>query len=124
MRKQQAKIKDENKRRRYRRKLSIRKKINGTAESPRISVTKTNKNLFVQAIDDNTGKTLFSVQTFGKNAVGTGATADSAKTIGAKVAEQLKSNKIERAVFDRNGNVFAKVLNSLVESIKENGIRI
>jgi large subunit ribosomal protein L18 len=53
-----------------RRKLSIRKKIIGTADTPRVCVTKTNKHLFVQVIDDAAGKTLFSVQTFGKNAVG------------------------------------------------------
>jgi large subunit ribosomal protein L18 len=65
MRKNTSKIKNETKAKEYRRKLSIRKKIIGSAEAPRLCVTKTNKHLRVQAIDDVKSSTLFSFQTYG-----------------------------------------------------------
>ena len=61
MRKPIGKIRNESLKREIRRKLSIRKKISGTSEIPRICVRKTNKHLFVQVIDDVAGKTLVSI---------------------------------------------------------------
>ena len=110
---------------RQRRRLGIRKKIIGTVARPRVCVTKTNKNIFVQVIDDQTSKTLLSVQTFGKNAVsGAGCNIDGAKKIGTEVAKSLKSKKIESAVFDRAGLKYTGVLAALADSIRENGIQI
>jgi large subunit ribosomal protein L18 len=124
MRKTLKKIKNVTKAKDYRRKLSIRKKINGSSERPRICAVKTNKHLQVQVIDDNARKTLVSVQSFGKNAVGSAANVESAKLIGAKVAEQLKGSKIEKAVFDRNGKLYTGVIAAVADSIRENGIQI
>jgi large subunit ribosomal protein L18 len=124
MRKKIGKIKSASKQKQNRRKLSIRKKVIGTTERPRICATKGNKNLFVQVIDDSVSKTIFSVSTFGKNKVAEVATVETAKTVGAKVAELCKKNNIETAVFDRNGNVYTGVVKSLADSIRENGIRI
>ena len=125
MRKQIGKIKNSSLAKRYRRKLKIRKTVIGSTERPRICVGKTNKNIFVQAIDDSTHKTIFSVQTFGKNAVaGSANTKEGAKVLGAKLAEDLKAKKIEKAVFDRAGYKFHGVLAALVEGIKENGVSI
>lgn len=123
MRKKQGKIKSESLARRVRRKLSIRRKINGTTECPRLCVTKSNKNLFVQVVDDSTSKTLFSVQTFGKNAVKVAATKDGAKEVGAKVAGQLKEKNISSVVFDRSGNKYHGVIAALADSVRENGIK-
>ncbi|MBF0298005.1 MAG: 50S ribosomal protein L18, partial [Oligoflexia bacterium] len=69
MRKCIKKIKNLAKHRKIRRKLSIRNKINGNAEIPRICVVKTNKHLSVQVIDDISGNTLFSTCTYGKNVI-------------------------------------------------------
>lgn len=125
MRKQIGKIKNSSLAKRYRRKLKIRKTVIGSTERPRICVAKTNKNIFVQAIDDSAHKTLFSVQTFGKNAVaGARGNREGAKLLGAKVAENLKANKIETAVFDRAGHSYHGVLSALVEGIRENGVSI
>ncbi len=110
---------------RLRRRLSIRKKISGTTEKPRLCVIKTNKHLSVQVIDDVTSKTLFSVQSFGKKAEKThGNNKEGAKAIGASVAAKLKSSKIETAVFDRAGHKYHGVIAALVDSIRENGIRV
>lgn len=123
MRKNLKKIKNDSKAREYKRKLSIRKKVIGSADKPRISAFKSNKNLFVQVVDDSNGQTLFSVQTFGKNAIGS-ANQDGAKVIGEKVAKDLIERNIKTAVFDRNGKRYTGVVATLASSIRENGIQI
>lgn len=124
MRKTHKKIKNESKAKEYRRKLSIRKKVSGTADRPRICTTKTNKNLFVQVVDDVTSKTLFSVQTYGKSAVGKGANAEAAKVVGEAVAKGLNEKNITAAVFDRNGKKYTGVVATIAQAIRENGIQI
>ena len=106
-----------------RRKLSIRKTISGTAETPRVCVKRSDKNLSVQVVDDNSMKTLFSVCTYGKNKVDARANKDGAKLVGAKVAEGLKGRNIESIVFDRSGYVYHGVIASLADSMRENGIK-
>src|SRR5438477_157107 len=103
MRKNIARIKNEAKAKEYRRKLSIRKKVVGSAEKPRLAVTKSNKHLRVQAIDDVKSVTLFSVQTYGKAKVADHANAESAKKVGAAIASSLKQKNLTKAVFDRSG---------------------
>tara|TARA_R110002049_G_scaffold247121_2_gene421274 strand:- start:348 stop:722 length:375 start_codon:yes stop_codon:yes gene_type:complete len=124
MRKPLKKLKDEGQAKRLRRKLSIRKKIEGDTARPRICAVRSNKNLSVQVVDDAKGVTLFAVSTFGKNAVGKGSNKEAAKLVGSKVAEKLKANNIATAVFDRNGFQYAGVLSVLADSIRENGIQV
>ncbi len=124
MRKPIGKIKNASKAKELRRKLSIRKKVVGTADRPRICATKTNSNLFVQVVNDSESKTLFSVQTFGKKAVGSSANADSAKLVGAEVAKLLTEKNIKNAVFDRNGKKYTGVISALAGSIREGGVQI
>lgn len=124
MRKYIGKIKNASKAKEYRRKLSIRKKVVGSVERPRICATKTNKHLFVQVVDDATSKTIFSVQTFGKNAVAKSGNAEGAKQVGVQVAKLLAEKNIKTAVFDRNGKKYTGVISSLADSIRENGINI
>jgi large subunit ribosomal protein L18 len=124
MRKYIGKIKNPSKAKEQRRKLSTRKKVIGTDARPRICATKTNKHLFVQVVDDATSKTLFSVQTFGKNAVGKSGNAEGAKVVGAHVAKLMAEKNIKNAVFDRNGKKYTGVISTLADSIRENGIQI
>ncbi len=124
MRKSLKTIKNSSKAKEYRRKLAIRKKVVGTSERPRVCATKTNSNLFVQVVNDDESKTLFSVQTFGGKAVGTASNTDSAKLIGAEVAKRLSESNIKNAVFDRNGKKYTGVLAALADSIREGGIQI
>jgi len=124
MRKNAAKIKNEAKSKEYRRKLAIRKKVIGSAETPRLCVTKTNKHLRVQAIDDVKSVTLFSVQTYGKTKAADSANAEGAKKVGAAVAVSLKSKNLGKAVFDRSGKQYTGVIKALADSIRENGIQI
>ena len=124
MRKNTAKIKNETKAKEYRRKLSIRKKVVGSAEAPRLCVTKTNKHLRVQVIDDVKSATLFSVQTYGKAKAADHANAEGAKKVGAAIAAGLKKNNLTKAVFDRSGKQYTGVIKTLADSIRENGIQI
>lgn len=124
MRKNIAKIKNETKAKEYRRKLSIRKKVIGSAEKPRLAVTKSNKHLRVQIIDDVKSATLFSVQTYGKTKVANSCNAEGAKKVGAEVAATLKKNNLSKAVFDRSGKQYTGVIKALADSIRENGIQI
>lgn len=124
MRKTQGKVKNAKKAKQLRRKLAIRKKIIGTTAIPRICAEKTNKNIRVQVIDDSIGKTLFSVQTFGKSKVAEVGNTAGATKIGEAVAAKLKENKIEKAVFDRNGKTYTGVIATLATAIRENGIQI
>ena len=125
MRKPNGKLKSPKAARRLRRKLSIRKKVEGTTERPRVCAFRSNKHLTVQVIDDQTGKTLLSVQTYGKNAVsGAKANKEGAKLVGSKLAEELKAKKLENVVFDRAGYKYTGVIAALVETVRESGIRV
>ena len=125
MRKERRKIKNPSHRQKMRRRLAIRKKVVGTAEKPRICVIKSNKHLMVQVIDDHLGKTLFSVQTYGKKHLKDAENnKDGAKRIGDEVARILKKDKIERAVCDRAGCRYHGIIATLVDSVREQGIQI
>lgn len=124
MRKNAAKIKNDSKAKEYRRKLAIRKKVVGSAEKPRLAVTKSNKHLRVQAIDDVKSATLFSVQTYGKTKAADSCNAEGAKKVGAQVAATLKKQNLSKAVFDRSGKQYTGVIKALADAIRENGIQI
>ena len=89
-----------------RRRWRIRKKVRGTVERPRMSVRMSNKNIYVQFIDDEAGHTLASVSSKAKsveNREKLSANVDSAKEIGKLAGEAAKAAGVETAVFDRNG---------------------
>ena len=108
------------------RKFRIRKKVSGTAERPRLSVFKSNKNFTIQAIDDAAGKTLVSISTMEKDVSGQvkGINMDSAAKVAGILAERAKEKGISKMVFDRNGNVYHGRVKQIAESLRENGIEI
>jgi len=125
MRKVQRKINNPKIEKRLRRKLSLRKKIQGSSECPRICTTKSSKHLKVQVVDDVSHKILFSVQTFGKKTDSSlKKNEEGAKKLGTIVAEKLKENKISQAVFDRNGFKYFGLIAAVAQSIRENGVQI
>ncbi len=125
MRKIRGVVKSEKEAKRYRRRLSIRSRISGTGERPRICVNKTNKHLVVQVIDDVTGNTIASARTYGKNCVvGAKANVAGGKIVGADIAGKLKSLSVKQAVFDRNGYRYFGVVAAIADSVRENGITI
>jgi len=92
---------------RERRKMHIRKKVNGTAERPRLSIFRSSKHMYAQIVDDASHQTLVAVSTLDEK-IATELKGlkkiERAKKIGAAIAERAKQKGIEKVVFDRNGS--------------------
>ena len=104
---------------RVRRHKKIRSTLSGTETRPRVVVSKSNTNLFVQAIDDVAEKTLFSISTKSL----TGKKIEQAAEAGKKFAELMKKGGIKEIVFDRAGNIYTGRIKALAEGIREGGIK-
>lgn len=109
---------------RTRRKLRVRKRVNGTAERPRLSVFRSAKHLFVQVVDDVSGRTLVSVGTHGKTGlnVAEGHKVDLARAVGKKLAELCQGQQIGAVVFDRNGFRYTGRVRAVAEGAREGGL--
>jgi large subunit ribosomal protein L18 len=109
---------------RSRRKSRIRKKVIGTQEKPRLSVFRSLNHIYVQAIDDSTGKTLFaasSSEVRGKSK-GTG-NRDAAKAVGELIASKCKDKGIESVVFDRGGYLYHGRVKALADAARAAGLK-
>ena len=106
--------------RRLKIKRSIRSKISGTAQRPRLTVYRSNKGIYAQLIDDLQGRTLTAASSFELGV--TGNTVENAKQVGAKVAEKAKAAGIEAVVFDRNGYLYHGKVKALAEGAREGGL--
>ena len=109
-------------RRRLHRKIHIRKTIYGTAERPRMTVYKSGRNLYVQAINDDEGKTLASISTLEKDFIALKANIDSAAKLGEAFGSRLKDKNISKVVFDRNGYLYHCVVKALADATRKAGI--
>ncbi|OFY73596.1 MAG: 50S ribosomal protein L18 [Bacteroidetes bacterium RBG_19FT_COMBO_42_7] len=105
--------------------LRIRKKINGTAEKPRLAVFRSNKQIYVQLVDDLKGVTLLSVSSKEKEIAGnTGIKkTEQAKLVGKSLANRCKEKGIENIVFDRSGYKYHGRVKSLAEAAREGGLK-
>ncbi len=103
---------------RIKRKKRIRGKISGTERRPRASVFKSNRHLYIQAIDDTTGRTLAAAF----NAKGL-VNLKTSKEIGQRFAKSLIDKKIDSIVFDRGGYKFHGNIKVLADAIREAGIK-
>jgi large subunit ribosomal protein L18 len=101
-------------------KARVRSKVTGTAELPRLSVYKSNKYFYAQAIDDLAGHTLASVD--GRK-LGLKCNQEDVKEVAKKMAENLKAANIENIKFDRNGYLYHGVVASFAEALREAGIK-
>jgi len=109
---------------RERRKRRIRKKLSGDGARPRISVFRSAKHIYVQAIDDSLGTTLATVSTLSDGLKGVeGTKTDEAKAVGAAIAKVLKEKGIEQVVFDRNGYLYHGRVKALAEGAREAGLK-
>jgi large subunit ribosomal protein L18 len=107
--------------RRIRRKKGIRKSIYGSETKPRITVFRSNKHIYVQAIDDDKGSTLCSSSDV---KAGVKKNCDGAIFLGQKLAQNLKEAKVKQVVFDRNGYIYHGIVKSIAEGIRKGGIRV
>ncbi|MFK7935552.1 MAG: 50S ribosomal protein L18 [Saprospiraceae bacterium] len=107
--------------RRRRIRYRIRKKINGTAEKPRLSVFRSNKEIYVQLIDDVNGHTLASVSS--RHLDVSGSAVEVAKQVGQAIADKAKGAGIEDVVFDRSGYLYHGRVKSLADGAREGGLK-
>ena len=108
---------------RARRQLRARKKINGSAERPRLVVTRSSRHLFVQVIDDVQGTTLASASTMEADLRGAEADkSEKARKVGVLIAERAKAAGIEQVVFDRAGNKYHGRIAALADAAREAGL--
>ena len=111
--------------RRIKIKYRIRKNVFGTAERPRLSVFRSNKQIYVQVIDDEQGKTLvaaasndkeLAAQTKGKSGI------EAAAIVGKAIAERAQAKGIKKIAFDRGGYLFHGRVKSLADAAREAGL--
>ena len=107
---------------RLKRKVRIRKKVYGDSNKPRLAVYKSNKNIYVQAIDDLNHTTIGSASTLSKELKVERLTIDAAKKVGELMGDILNKNKIEEAVFDRGGYIYHGRVKALAEAARTAGL--
>ena len=107
---------------RTRRHIRVRRKISGTADCPRLSVYRSNKNLFVQVIDDVAGVTLCQASTLDKEIKTKHANKEAAKEVGALIAKRAMEKNIKAVVYDRGGYIYHGVVKELAEAAREAGL--
>ena len=109
--------------RRARIKKRIRKNISGTSTRPRLSVFRSNKQIYAQVIDDVKGVTITSASSHVKDSSTKVNKTDQAKLIGKEIAENASKAGINEVVFDRNGYLYHGRVKALAESARENGLK-
>ena len=116
-------MKLKNKNLRQKRKIRIRKKINGLKNKPRLAIYKSNKNIYVQAIDDLNQKTIATSSTLDKELKSKKLSLETARKVGEIMGDRLTELGIKEAVFDRGGYVYHGRIKALAEGIREKGIK-
>ena len=110
---------------RLRRKASIRKKMSGSAERPRLTVFRSSKHIYAQVVDDGAQKTLCAVSTLDEEVEKAGKglkKAERAEKVGAAIAELCKQKGIAKVVFDRNGYIYHGRIRALADAARKAGL--
>jgi len=111
---------------RLRRKRSIRKRISGTAERPRLSVFRSNRHIYAQVIDDVSGQTLATASTLNGEMLEANQSEkkrDVASQVGKLLAARCLAQNIDAVVFDRNGFIYHGRVKALADGAREGGLR-
>ncbi|MBD5316191.1 MAG: 50S ribosomal protein L18 [Bacteroides sp.] len=101
-------------------KARIRGRVSGTAQRPRMSVFRSNKQIYVQLVDDLAGTTLVSASSKG---IAEGNKSEIAAKVGAEIARKALEAGITEVVFDRNGYLFHGRVKSLADAAREGGLK-
>lgn len=107
---------------RVRRHVRVRRKVAGTTERPRLSVFRSEKNIYAQVIDDIKGVTLVAASSLDKGFEGTGGDIEAAKKVGEAVAKKAKDAGIDKVVFDRGGYIYHGRVQALADAAREAGL--
>jgi len=113
---------NEKSRKRSKRKMHIRKRITGTATRPRISVFRSNRHIYMQAIDDDEGRTLVSASNLEKDLSGLATTVEAAAKLGEEFGKRLIEKNVKSVVFDRNGYKYHGIIKAVADGTRKSGI--
>ena len=111
---------------RLRRKRSIRRRISGTADRPRLSVFRSSKHIYAQVIDDVSGETLVSASTQSpelKDELQGKKKSEKATLVGQLVAKKSLEREINKVVFDRNGFIYHGRVKAVADGAREAGLQ-
>lgn len=109
--------------RRIRIKRRIRKIVAGTSECPRLSVFRSNKEIYAQVIDDSNGHTIVSATSLKNDKLKGVAKIEQSTAIGKEIAEKAVAAGVKQVVFDRNGYLYHGRVKSLAEGAREGGLK-
>lgn len=110
---------------RIRRHRRLRNKVSGTAERPRLVVTRSNRHMFAQVVDDKAGHTLVWASTMESELrESTGDKTAKARRVGELIAERAKAAGIEKVVFDRGGNKYHGRVAAVADGAREGGLTL
>ena len=107
---------------RHRRHGRVRKKVQGTADRPRLAVFRSNRHISVQVIDDRAGVTLAAASTYEKDFGGAKGNKDAAAKVGQTIAERAKAAGVTTVVFDRGGNLYHGRVAAVADAAREGGL--
>ncbi|MDO5556853.1 MAG: 50S ribosomal protein L18 [Clostridia bacterium] len=105
-----------------RRHIRVRRKISGTEQCPRLCVYRSNRNLFLQVIDDVAGNTLVSCSTLDKEVKNKHSNKEAAREVGTIIAKKALEKNIKTVVFDRGGCIYHGVVKEVAEAAREAGL--
>jgi len=110
---------------RIKRHQRIRRKVHGTAEQPRLCVTKTLRHLHAQVVDDESARTLVSASTVEPEirTLISGPNTQAAQVLGTRLAQRARDAGVETVVFDRGGHPYHGVISAFAEACREGGLR-
>jgi large subunit ribosomal protein L18 len=108
--------------RRERRHRTIRKRLSGTAERPRMNVFRSSANVYVQLIDDELGTTVAAASTRDADAPKSGTKVERARAVGQLTAERARAKGITRVVFDRGGYLYHGRVKAIADGARAGGL--
>ena len=109
--------------RRLKRRRRVRAKVRGSAERPRLAVFRSNKGIFAQLVDDETGRTIAGASWLGLPKAFKGSKTEQAKEVGKLLAENGKKAGVKACVFDRGGYLYHGRVKALAEGAREGGLQ-
>lgn len=111
---------------RFRRKLRVRRKIQGTPQRPRLTVYRSLRHIYAQIVDDTQGHTLVSASTVEPELRGEGnrRNKDAAREVGRTIAQRARAAGIERVVFDRNGYLYHGCVAEVADGAREGELEL
>lgn len=110
-------------RKRIRRKAAIRKRIRGTAERPRLSIFRSARHIYAQAIDDASNRVLAAASDLQEGVAAEGKKKERARAVGMAIGKKLLELNVDKVIFDRNGFIYHGRVKEVADGAREAGLK-